>query len=290
MGMDEQIRSSDGTTIAFDRSGDGPPVILVGGALQHRLIDESTAQLQARLAWDFTVFHYDRRGRGDSGDTPPYAVEREVEDLAAVIDEAGGSAAVYGMSSGAALALEAAGRGLAISRLALYEPPFVVGGSRPPGAPGVATRIAELTSSGRRGAAVEYFLTHGRGLPPDVVAEMKSTLVWPALERVAHTLAYDIAIMAGQDRLLSEVAPSVTVPALVMDGGESPAWARGAVQALVGRLPNGMRLTLEGQTHAVAPGVLSPVLEEFFGAGSNGSGQAGLWQTASTLLPSGSRT
>jgi pimeloyl-ACP methyl ester carboxylesterase len=270
MGMDEQLRSRDGTAIAFDRSGDGPPVILVGGAFQHRLIDESTAQLQARLAWDFTVFHYDRRGRGDSGDTPPYAVEREVEDLAALIHEAGGSAAVFGMSSGAALALEAAGRGLAISRLALYEPPFIVEGGGPPGPADLATRIAELTSSGRRGEAVEYFLTTGPGLPAEVVAEMRAGVAWPMLERVAHTLLYDTAIMRNQEALLNQVAPSITAPTLVIDGSASPAWARNAARALTNRLPNAEHRTLEGQTHQVAPEALSPVLEEYFSRASRG--------------------
>jgi pimeloyl-ACP methyl ester carboxylesterase len=238
--MDEYTRSRDGTPIAFDRSGDGPPLILVGGAFQHRLIDENTAQVQARLAWHFTVFHYDRRGRGDSGDTPPYAVEREVEDLAALIDEAGGSAYVYGMSSGAALALEAAGRGLAIPRLALYEPPFMVDGTRPAGPPDFAARLTEAA------------------------AEMRESPVLPALERVAHTLAYDMAIMANQERLLADVAPRVTAPTLVLDGGASPGWAAGAAEALMERLPNATRSTLEGQTHEAAPGALSPVLEEFF--------------------------
>src|SRR5262245_23799820 len=125
-------RSSDGTAIAFDRTGAGPALILVGGAFQHRAIDPRTAHLAALLAPHFTVFHYDRRGRGASGDTPPYAVEREVDDLAAVIHAAGGPASIFGMSSGGALALEAANRGLAIAKLALYEPPFIVDDSRPP--------------------------------------------------------------------------------------------------------------------------------------------------------------
>jgi pimeloyl-ACP methyl ester carboxylesterase len=272
--MDEYARSRDGTPIAFDRSGDGPPVILVGGAFQHRLIDETAAQVQARLAWHFTVFHYDRRGRGDSGDTPPYAVEREVEDLAVLIDEAGGAAAVYGVSSGAALALEAAGHGVPISRLALYEPPFMVDPSRPQGPPDFVARLAELASSGRRGEAVEYFLTSGPGIAAEVVADTRSPRVWPALERVAHTLAYDIALMADQERLLAEVAPRVSVPTLLLDGGSSPPWAGAAVRALAGRLPNATRRTLAGQTHEVAPEALSPVLQEFF-SGATGAAPDG---------------
>src|SRR5437016_1477690 len=143
----DTVRSEDGTTIAFDRSGAGPALILVGGALQQRAIDPRTAHLAELLAPHFTVFHYDRRGRGDSGDTQPYAVEREVDDLAALIKEAGGSAFVFGMSSGAALALEAARRGLAISKLALYEPPFIVDDSRPPVPEDYVSQLDALVAS-----------------------------------------------------------------------------------------------------------------------------------------------
>lgn len=128
----QRVRSSDGTTIVFDQYGEGPTIILVGGALQHRAIDPQTAYLAKLLAEDFTVIHYDRRGRGDSGDTAPYTVEREIEDLEALLNESGGSAFVFGMSSGGVLALDAAAQGLAISKLALYEPPFVVNDNRPP--------------------------------------------------------------------------------------------------------------------------------------------------------------
>src|SRR5213593_1984740 len=145
------VRSQDRTTIAFDRTGEGPPVILVGGAFQHRAIDASVAQLAALLAPDFTVFRYDRRGRGDSGDTPPYAVEREVEDLQALIEEVGGSAYVYGISSGAALALEAAARGAAISKLVLYEAPFIVDDSRPPVPDDIVAQLNTLLAANRRG-------------------------------------------------------------------------------------------------------------------------------------------
>lgn len=257
-----KVTSKDGTPIAFDRSGEGAAIILVGGAFQHRLIDPRTAQLAALLAPHFTVFHYDRRGRGDSGDTAPYAVEREVEDLEALIKEAGGSAFVYGMSSGAALALEAAARGLAITKLALYEPPFMVDDSRPR-PPNLATQYTELTSSGRHGDAVELFMTKAVGMPVEAVAQMRNTPMWPALEAVAHTLAYDATIM-GDGSLPTERAASVTVPTLVMDGGASPAWMRTAVQALTDALPNAQRRSLEGQTHDVAPEALAPVLEEFF--------------------------
>jgi pimeloyl-ACP methyl ester carboxylesterase len=260
----EQVRSRDGTAIAFDRTGEGPPIILVGGAIQHRAMDPTTARLAALLAPRFTVTHYDRRGRGDSGDTEPYAVEREVEDLEALVEEAGGSALLYGMSSGGALALEAAARGVAATKLALYEPPFMVGddGARAP--EDFATRLSELTASGRRGDAVELFLSEGPGVPAEVIAQMRSEPIWPAMESVAHTLVYDMTIMDDQESLLAVRAPSVTAPTLVLDGGASPPWMRNAAQTLAERLPNSQRRTLEGQTHQVAPEALAPVLVEFF--------------------------
>jgi len=263
-GTRRKVRSKDGTAIACDQSGDGPAIILVGGAMSTR---SASGPLAALLAPRFTVFAYDRRGRGDSGDTAPYAVEREVDDLAALIGEAGGSAFVFGHSSGAALALEAAARGLAITKLALYEPPFIVDDSRPPLPGDYVTQLTELIAAGRRGDAVAFFMTTGVGLPVEAVAQMRHDPMWPALEDVAHTLPYDGTIMG--DTMRGNPLPlkrwaSVTVPTLVMDGGESPAWQRTAVQALVDVLPHAQRRTLEGQTHGVAPDALAPVLEEFF--------------------------
>lgn len=151
----KQIMSQDGTVIAFDCSGRGPAIILVGGAFQYRAIDPRTGQLATLLAEHFTVFHYDRRGRGDSSDTSPYAVAREIEDLDALIQEAGGQAAVFGMSSGAALAIEAAARGLAITKLACYEPPFNTGDEYARQASENYTRqLTTLLTEGRRGDAV----------------------------------------------------------------------------------------------------------------------------------------
>ena len=260
------VASKDGTTIAFDRSGAGRPVILVGGALSDR---SAAVPLAAILAPRFTVFAYDRRGRGDSGDTPPYAVVREVEDLDALIAEAGGSACVFGHSSGAVLALEAAARGLSITKLALYEPPFIVDDSRPALPGDYVTRLTELTSSGRPGDAVELFLTKGVAVPIDIVAQMRSSPMWPTMEGLAHTLAYDGAIMGDSmsgSPLPIERWASVTAPTLVLDGGASPSWARNAVQALADVLPDVRRRSLEEQDHGPAPEVLAPVLGEFFAA------------------------
>jgi pimeloyl-ACP methyl ester carboxylesterase len=259
------VRSSDGTRIGFDRSGSGPPLILVGGAFQYRAIDESTAQLVERLAPVFTVFHYDRRGRGESGDSTPYSVAREVEDLDALIDAAGGSAFVFGMSSGGVLALEAAASGLAITKLALYEPPFAVDANsfNPPD--DFLDQLRRLNAAGRPGDAVEYFLSTGLGMPAEMVAETRGEPVWQGFEAVAHTLVYDTLVMEGQDTLLAERAPTITAPVLLVDGGASPPWAAAAVDTLTRILPHAERRTLPGQTHEVAPGALAPVLEAFLG-------------------------
>ena len=259
------VRSSDGTQIGFDRSGAGPSLILVGGAFQYRAIDESTAELVERLASAFTVFHYDRRGRGESGDSPPYAVEREVEDLDALIEAAGGSAFVFGMSSGGALALEAAAGGLAITKLALYEPPFAVDENSFKAPDDFLDQLRRLNAAGRRGDAVEYFLSTGLGMPAEMVAEMRREPVWQGFEAVAHTLVYDTTLMEGQDTLLAERVPTVTAPVLLLDGGASPPWAAAAAKALAGILPHAERRTLAGQTHDVAPDALAPALEDFFG-------------------------
>lgn len=263
----ERVVSKDGTPIAFDRTGEGPPLILVGGAFQHRAIDLTSARLAELLAPRFSVYLYDRRGRGDSGDSLAYAVEREVEDLEALIAEAGGSAHVVGISSGGALALEAARHGLRIRSLVVYEPPFIVDDSRPIPPADLGERYAALASAGRRGEAVELFLGSAVGLPGEVVAQLRQAPVWPALEAVAHTLAYDAAIMrpsmTGKADPLRRWA-SVRTPMLAVDGGASPAWARNAVRALAAILPNAEHHTIEGQTHQVSAEALAPVLDSFF--------------------------
>lgn len=265
------VTSKDGTTIGFDRSGEGPALIVVGGAFQHREIvpppEEEASAPPASPASRFTVYQYDRRGRGESGDTPPYAVEREIEDIAALIAAAGGSAFVFGGSSGATLALEAARSGLAITSLALYEPPFIVDASRAPLPRDYVSHLNELIAEGRRGDAVEYFMTAAIGMPAEAVAQMRQMPMWPGLEAVAHTVPYDGAIM--RDTMFGDPAPlkryaSVTVPTLVMDGGNSPEFMHNGVQALVEVLPHGQRRTVEGQDHGIAPDVLMPILEEYF--------------------------
>lgn len=258
----EQVTSKDGTTIAFDRLGEGPAVILVSGGSVDR---SSLAALADLLAQRFAVFNYDRRGRGPSGDTPPYAVEREVEDIDAVVEAAGGSAYLFGSSSGAALALEAA-RQLPnrITKLALWEPPYIPEGfPRPPA--DTAKTFSDLVAAGKRGDAAEYFMAKVVGMPPEFVAQARSSPWWPAQEALAHTLAYDATIM-GDYSLPTERAAQVTIPTLVLDGGASFPFLHPTAQALAAALPNGRQQTLEGQSHDVAAEVLAPALTEFFTA------------------------
>jgi pimeloyl-ACP methyl ester carboxylesterase len=219
--------------------------------------------LAASLAPHFTVYTFDRRGRGESGDTLPYAVKREVEDIDALIQAAGGAAFVYGISSGAALALEAAIRGLNITRLALYEPPYMVDSNLPRPPADYKAQLSALVAAGRRGDAVAYFMKVV-GAPEEAVASMRHSPVWPMFEAIAPTLVYDATIMEGNNWQPPVQTASVMVPTLVMEGGNSPAWARKASLALEKTIPNAQHRTLEGQTHEVAAEALAPALEKFF--------------------------
>jgi len=256
----ETVASKDGTTIAFDRLGSGPPVVLVCGGSVDRMADAAIAQ---ELASDLTVFNYDRRGRGDSGDTLPYAIDREVEDIEAVIGAAGGSAFLWGSSSGAVLALIAA-ESVPVTKLALWEPPFVPEGvPRPP--EDQVSQYETMIAEGRRGDAVEYFMTKVIGMPPEVVAGARTQPWWAATEALAHTLAYDARIM-GDYSIPNDLAASVKVPTMVIAGGADFPWMRQTAETLAAALPDGQVRILEGQGHDVDPGVLAPVLSEFFNA------------------------
>ena len=262
----KSVTSKDGTSIAFDRVGEGPALVCVGGALSERSAWAPYAKL---LAPKFTVITYDRRGRGESGDTAPYAAEREIEDLEALIDEAGGSAFVHCQSSGAVLSLEATARLPGkVAKLSLYEPPFIIDDSRPPPPADYVEHIAELIAGDRRGEAVEYWMTAVVGAPQAAVAQMKGTPAWPAMEALAHTLPYDIAVLGGNmagKPLPFEHWSTVTMPTLVMDGSASPDWIRGSARALAAGLPNAQHRSLEGQQHSAAPELLVPELVAFFG-------------------------
>ena len=256
----ETVTSKDGTTIAFDRLGSGPPVVLVCGGSVDRTADAAIAQ---ELASDFTVFNYDRRGRGDSGDTLSYAIDREVEDIEAVIGAAGGSAFLWGSSSGAVLALIAA-ESVPVTKLALWEPPFIPDDlPRPP--EDQVSQYETMVAEGRRGDAVEYFMTKIIGMPAEVVAGARTQPWWAATEALAHTLAYDARIM-GDYSIPKDRAASVKVPTMVIAGGADFPWMRQTAETLAAALPDGQVRILVGQGHDVDPGVLAPVLREFFKA------------------------
>jgi pimeloyl-ACP methyl ester carboxylesterase len=263
------VRSKDGTTIAFERAGDGPPLILVGGALSSGIRDfppflELARLLEPRL----TVYRFDRRGRGDSGDTQPYAVEREVEDLEALIADAGGSAAVYGFSSGAVLAVEAAARGAKITRLVLLEPPLPAGDGA---AEAEQAETAEMIRTGRRGDAVASFLA-GVGLPPEAVEGMRQSPEWAVLEEMAHTLLYDGAI-TEDEALWRERAGHVSAPTLVLFSEGTSGYLGESARRAADSISNAIGRTLAGEFHDVDPGTLAAELAAFLAAspGAHGS-------------------
>jgi pimeloyl-ACP methyl ester carboxylesterase len=259
------VTSKDGTRIAFDRLGQGAPVILVDGALCHRNFGPMGA-LAPLLAPYFTVLMYDRRGRGESGDTLPYAVDREVEDIEALINEAGGSAFVYGISSGAALALEAAARlGDRIRKFAMYEAPYNSDEAARQASKVYAKQLREVLAADRRGDAVALFMQLV-GAPAEQIEGMRHAPVWSMLEAAAPTLAYDNAVLGEDGSVLIGRPAGVAVPALVMNGSASLAFMHHTAKALAEAMPDARHRVLEGQTHEVAAEVIAPVLVEFFSA------------------------
>lgn len=258
--MPEFVRSADATEIAYDRVGAGPAVIVIGGAFNTRL---SPYPLVTLLAERFTVFSFDRRGRGASGDSEPYAVEREIDDLAALVMAAGGSAMAYGHSSGAILALEASAAGLPITRLAVYEPPYTFDPENPHDAGDRGLRAA-LDAGDREGAARIFLRIVG--LDEASIARTASAPFWPAMVEIAHTLPYDLALTADGRPPVDRLS-TITVPTLVMDGGRSPDWAARACAGVVSAVPNVTSRTVEGQDHGIDETVLAPILIEFFSAG-----------------------
>jgi len=260
------VLSADGTTICFDAWGDGQPLIMIDGATSYRAVSQTDAQVGALLREEFRVYSYDRRGRGESGDTAPYAVQREIEDLAALIADAGAPAFVCGVSSGAVLALDAAAAGLPIARLALFEPPFVVDDSRPPAPADYVERLDACMAGGRPGDAVELFLTGAVGMPAEYVAGLRQSPFWPALEAVAHTIAYDGRIMGSTMSgapLPTDRWAAVSVPTLVMYGRDTEPWLISAARALAGLLPTASLRAVEGAQHNVAAEVLAATLRQF---------------------------
>jgi pimeloyl-ACP methyl ester carboxylesterase len=254
------VRSKDGTAIAFEWLGSGPPVVLISGASCDRSVHAELAEL---LAADFTVLNYDRRGRGDSGDRPPYAIEREVEDLDAVIAASGDEAAAFGNSSGAVLALHAAAAGVPVAKLALWEPPFMTDPGAPQRQEAYVTKLTELLDASRHGDAMALFLK-SIGMPDEMIAGMRHAPMWSGTEAMAPTLLYD-AIIMGDSLLPMDIVGSVKASILVLAGSETGDWAANSAHALTTALPNAYPRTLQGQNHAVQWDVLAPMLKEFFG-------------------------
>ena len=259
----QHVTSKDGTIIAYEQSGQGPALVVVGGVLGDH---HQQAGLAALLAEHFTVYNIDRRGHGESGFTTPYAVEREVEDIDALITEAGGSAFVYGTSGLGVLSMEAAARGLSpkMKKLAVWEPPYILEGSRPPVPQDYKEQLAQLLREGRKGDMIELFLTKAVGMPAEFVAPMRQSPFWAAQEAFAPTLVYDATLM-GDFSLPKERIAKATVETLVIDGGTVP-WMSQAAQAVADTLPHAHRRTIAGQPHNVADEAMAPVLIEYFQA------------------------
>jgi len=257
----EFTTSNDGTKIGYDRLGAGAPVVLVSGGSVDRGMNAPLADL---LAERFTVYNYDRRGRGPSGDTQPYAIAREIEDLEAVIEAAGGSACVYGSSSGAALVLEAEIAGVPMVKAALWEPPYNLDPAQRPPAD-TAKTFTDLVKADRRSDAVEYFMAKVVGMPDNFVEWARTQPWWKATETIAHTLAYDATIM-GDYSVPLERAARVTTPTLIITGGASFPFLQDTAAALADAMPNARTHLIDGQSHDIAPDAMAPVLVEFFGS------------------------
>jgi len=264
--MNSNVTSKDGTSIACDRQGSGPAVILVGGGLVDRA---ENVPLALELAAHFTVYNYDRRGRGDSGDTQPYALEREIEDIEALIAKAGGSAHLYGVSSGGALVLEAAAAGLVIERIAVYEVPYNMAGDWPRRWREYVGQLEAALAGGRRGEAVELFMRLVDTSDEDI-AGMRDSPYWPPMEAIAHTLAYDAACLGNGQPPTARLA-KIAQPTLVTTGGAHPPgtaeWILAldpAADAIATGIPRAERQILEGQAHVADPKAMAAVLERFF--------------------------
>jgi pimeloyl-ACP methyl ester carboxylesterase len=272
------VTSKDGSRIAYDRYGSGPVVILVGGALGYRKF-KKMEQLAKLLAESCTVINYDRRGRGDSTEVAPFAVEREIEDMQALIEAEGGSASLWGWSSGGALALRAAATGIGIERVSVYEVPFMVTTDAKRPTPDYGERLEQLVAAGDRSGAVKHFMRNSIGIPAPFVALMRLMPIWKGLEATAHTLPYDWAAlgkhtMYGAPLKAEEWAP-VTVPILVAYGAKSPAVLREGSRALAEVLPDAELRELEGVSHNVKMNVLAPVLDDFFTRGTGTAADRG---------------
>jgi len=261
----QKVTSKDGTAIAYEKTGQGPSVILVSGAFMDH---SSHAPLAKELAKDFTVYNYDRRGHGESSDSKSYAVQREIEDIDALIAIANEATYLYGISSGAALAFEATAAGLNVKKLALYEPPYAVDhtGDRNPPADTIK-QLTDLVAQNRRGDVIEFFMTKLVGLPQAAAEGMKQSPMWSGLEAIAYTVVYDATLTAtsnGDFLIPMRQMAEIKTPTLVIEGSASWDWIRATAKAVAASIPGAQHRTLEGQEHNVNSEVLAPVLKQFF--------------------------
>jgi len=259
------VTSHDGTRIAYQKTGAGPALVLVDGGLCYRA-SGWTVQLSEKLADRFTVYAYDRRGRGESGNTLPYAPEREYEDLEAVITAAGGRVLLYGHSSGGVIVLDTANRGADVGRAVVYEIPFITDDTRRL-MPGYAERMRTLIAAGCNGDTVKHFMRNGVGMPGFVIFIIGLLPFFKTLNDIAPTLAYDTALTEPQQHgepLSRSRWSHVTAPVKVVGGGKSPLWLRNAQRAIAAVLPDARHAELPGQTHAVKLDAVAATLREFF--------------------------
>jgi pimeloyl-ACP methyl ester carboxylesterase len=264
-GVMKKVRSKDGTMIAYDQIGQGPLLILVSGALQYSAFDQGMRQLADLLSKHFTVINYDRRGRGESTDTQPYALQREIEDIDALIDVAGGSASLYGISSGGALAMEAAIElGNKVKKLAIYEVPYNSDPAAMQAWKKYVNELRKLLAADHNGDAVALFMRYV-GATPEQVEGVRQQPIWPLFESIASTLAYDHIAALGEDAAVPvERATHVPMPTLIVTGGASFPFMYETAKRLSGAIPYSVHRVLEGQTHEVSAEALAPVLIEFF--------------------------
>ena len=266
--MTSYVTSKDGTRIAFDRLGEGAPVVVVSGMFCAR---QTTQALAEQLAQRFSVINYDRRGRGESGDTAPYAVEREVEDLGALIAGAGGSASVYGHSSGGGLALNAVAGGLPITQLVLHEPPYGPDDeASKKAARELAEKVRAALAEDRPADAIKLFLA-ASGMPPAMAEGMSAD---PNMQAIAPTMPYDFEVMGDASRggtIPEDLVRVIDIPTLVIAGGTSPDFFRNTAARIAEILPNGSHTVLEGQDHGAPADVVAPKVAEFLTGSSEKS-------------------
>jgi pimeloyl-ACP methyl ester carboxylesterase len=266
--------SKDGTSVAYELMGRGPALVLVDGAWCHRTFGPMP-KLAPLLAERFTVIHYDRRGRGDTADRQPYSVEREVEDLQALVQVAGGSALMYGTSSGAVLAARAAAAGIGVRQLALYEPPLALDGTHHPEPPDFIARIERHIARGEHGEAAKVFMKVV-GVPAIGIVFMRLIpSVWRNMKSVAPSVMHDFAVLGDSQRggpmpgELAKTLASVAVPTVVMAGSKSPPWMHHAMKQVAAGIPGALTRVIPGQNHNASAKAIAPVLLEIFGVSAS---------------------